>query len=173
MLNKKKSTLTHHKKERKLSIAEIMSAFGAGNKMLNFNKIYKISKSCLEIFSIINWMHGLQCSMVFKINFSWKAKKYIYRLPLIWCRAKMLNLARIYIFCLSSLLFCNAKLVQKVAFARYFLDAIRQPKILHVACHNLSKSDVTKTLCPIQAVIIFFTYDLIINTGCLTFFLMA
>ena len=37
-----------------------------------------------------------------------------------------------------------------------FIDLfINQKKILHVACHILSQIDVTKTLRPIQAVIIF------------------
>ena len=41
-----------------------------------------------------------------------------------------------------------------------FIDKFSNLKILHDACHNLSQSDITKTLCPIQAVIIFVTYDL-------------
>ena len=41
-------------------------------------------------------------------------------------------------------------LLQKVAFLRYFVDESRTPKILHVACHNLSQIHATKTLSPIR-----------------------
>ena len=34
-----------------------------------------------------------------------------------------------------------------------FLDAFRYPKLLHIACQNLSQMDIRKTLRPSQAVI--------------------
>ena len=40
------------------------------------------------------------------------------------------------------------------------LDAFRNPKILHVACHNPSQIDVTKTLRPFQTVIMALTFFL-------------
>ena len=37
-----------------------------------------------------------------------------------------------------------------------YLENLKNVKILHIACYNLAKVDVTKTLCTFQAMIIFF-----------------
>ena len=44
----------------------------------------------------------------------------------------------------------NVRFLWRVVFLSFFLDNFRNPKILHVACHNLSQIDVAKTLCPFQ-----------------------
>ena len=49
---------------------------------------------------------------------------------------------KLYISNLSSTVMCNAKLVQEVAFSTYSKDESRNPKIVYVACHNLSQYDV-------------------------------
>ena len=47
----------------------------------------------------------------------------------------------------------NAKLVSKVVLLRFLLEDLRNPILLHVACHNLSQIDVTQTLRSFQGVI--------------------
>ena len=105
-------------------------------------------------------MNGLWGSMVLKINFSWKSQEINYT----WCifyvgpiRWSWLNLTFSSLF---STQIWNARLLQRVALLRLLLDVFRNPKILHVTCHNLSQIDVTKTLCLFQAVIMEPTYHL-------------
>ena len=56
----------------------------------------------------------------------------------------------------------KARLVQNVPFVRYLVDESINLKILHVVCCNLSQTDVTKTVRPIYAVVIFL--PIILNT---------
>ena len=89
-----------------------------------------------------------------------KKVRWLYRVHLYYVGPKRWYWLTFTFSSLSSMLIWNAKLFPKVPFSKYFLVDFRNPKILHVACHNLSQIDVTKTLRPFQAVIMTFTYDL-------------
>ena len=103
----------------------------------------------------------------FQDKFCYEKAKKIFLQNLFLFRSKTQNLSENYLIrpslhaCIKCLT-CMAGGIFKI-----FVEDIRNSKILHVVCHNLSQSDVTKTLRPVQAVVI--VLPMILNTDLLRF----
>ena len=87
-----------------------------------------------------------------------KEKKYFYRVSRFQYRSK----TQFFSFLNLLVVIWNARLLQRVAFLRYFIALIRNSKLLHVACSNIPQIEVTKTLRPFQATILFLLLHLYI-----------